>query len=203
MAQKLYPLPPSTWGAAVEIPLEHVSQAALFTDFAGTRGSTYVPVVLEANPLNASWRVRVHNPVSAAGHLPGPVLGEISPQWRALFDETESRGEVNFGAGYTLELTTPGVDLPLTEARHFRRNRGRTVTVCDERWRLGPLDDAEEHVALVRAGKRGPEIRVSPVSELAGAVVEIEFNAPPAAETELTEQAFAELEAAAAAQEGK
>lgn len=130
-------------------------------------------------------------------------LEEVSNELSQRFDDAEERGSVNFGAGYTLELTTPGVDLPLTAPRHFRRNRGRAVTAGDERWRLGPLDDAEEHVALVRAGKRGPEIRVSPVSELAGAVVEIEFNAPPAAETELTEQAFAELEAATVAQEGK
>ncbi|MDK8241153.1 hypothetical protein [Corynebacterium coyleae] len=89
MAQKLYPLAPSTWGAAVEIPVDHVSQAALFSDFAGKRGTSYVPVVLEANPLNASWRVRLHNAASQNSMLAGPVLGEVSPQWRSLFDEVE------------------------------------------------------------------------------------------------------------------
>lgn len=89
MAQKLYPLAPSTWGAAVEIPVEHVSQAALFSDFAGKRGTSYVPVVLEANPLNSSWRLRLHRPTLQTGILTGPVLGEVSPQWRKLFDEVE------------------------------------------------------------------------------------------------------------------
>ena len=93
------------------------------------------------------------------------------------------------------------MDLPLTEARHFRRNRGRRVKVGGEQWRVGPLDAEETQVALVRATKKGEEVRVSPVSELSGAVVEIEFNAPPAAEMELADRAFEQLEAAAA--EGK
>ena len=126
-------------------------------------------------------------------------LEEVSQELSQLFDDAEQRGEVNFGAGYTLELTTPGVDLPLTQPRHFRRNHGRKVKVGDEQWRVGPLDDDEAHVALVRADKKGEEIRISPVSELSGAVVEIEFNAPPAAETELVDRAFEDLEAAATA----
>lgn len=129
-------------------------------------------------------------------------LEEVSNELSALFDDTESRGEMNFGAGYTLELTTPGVDMPLTAPRHFRRNRGRLVKAGEQTWRIGPLDEAEQNVALVRTTKKGEEIRVAPVSEIAGAVVEIEFNAPPAAEVELADQAFAELDAAKAEQEG-
>jgi len=85
MAAKQYSLAPSTWGAGVEVPVDHVSQAALFSDFAGRRGTTYVDVVLEANPLNRSWRVRRRS----GGELPGPVLGEVAPEWRAHFDEVE------------------------------------------------------------------------------------------------------------------
>ena len=85
MAAKQYSLAPSTWGAGVEVPVDHVSQAALFSDFAGRKGTTYVDVVLEANPLNRSWRVRRRS----GGELPGPVLGEVAPEWRAHFDEAE------------------------------------------------------------------------------------------------------------------
>ena len=74
MAAKQYPLAPSTWGAGVEVPVDHVSQAALFADLAGLRGTIYVDVALEANPLNRSWRVRR----GSTGDLPGPVLGEIA-----------------------------------------------------------------------------------------------------------------------------
>lgn len=126
-------------------------------------------------------------------------LEEVSNELSQLFDDAEQRGEVNFGAGYTLELTTPGVDLPLTAPRHFRRNRGRRVKFGEELWRVGPLNAEESQVALVRAGKKGEEIRISPVSELSGAVVEIEFNAPPAAEMALADRAFEELDAVAMA----
>lgn len=131
-----------------------------------------------------------------------PTLDEleaVSNELSQLFDDAEERGEVNFGAGYTLELTTPGVDLPLTAARHFRRNRGRKVKVGDQLWRLGPLNADETQVALVRATKKDEEIRISSVSELSGAVVEIEFNAPLAAETLLADRVFEDLEAAATA----
>lgn len=85
MTPKIYPLAPSTWGAGLEIPVDHVSQATLFSDFAGMRGTTYVEVALEANPLNSSWRVRR---ILGSG-APGPVFGEIAPEWRAHFPETE------------------------------------------------------------------------------------------------------------------
>ena len=51
----------------------------------------------------------------------------------------------------------------------------------------------------MRATKKDEEIRISSVSELSGAVVEIEFNAPLAAETLLADRAFEDLEAAATA----
>lgn len=84
MTPQFYPLAPSTWGAGVEIPVDHVVQAALFSDFPGLRGTAYVPVVLEANPLNGSWRVRRLN----EGAL-GPVLGEVAPQWRQHYPDIE------------------------------------------------------------------------------------------------------------------
>lgn len=85
MAPKLYPMAPSTWGAGREVPVGHVSQAALFSDFAGQRGTSYIEVVLEANPLNASWRVRRRG----AGEHPGPVLGEVAPEYRGQFADVE------------------------------------------------------------------------------------------------------------------
>ena len=49
------------------------------------------------------------------------VSGEISE----AFDGAEETGVIAFGGqGYTLEVSTPGVDHPLTLPRHWRRNRG-------------------------------------------------------------------------------
>lgn len=126
-------------------------------------------------------------------------LEEVSNELSQLFDDAEQRGDLNFGPGYTLELSTPGVGMPLTKPRHFRRNRGRVIKVGEELWRVGPLDGEETQVALVRVRKKAQEIRVAQVSEIAGAVVEIEFNAPPTEELSLAETAFEELEAASTA----
>ncbi|MCZ9293365.1 ribosome maturation factor RimP [Corynebacterium meitnerae] len=121
-------------------------------------------------------------------------LEEVSNELSELFDDAEERGTVNFGAGYTLEVTTPGIDLPLTELRHWRRNRGRLVKVGGETFRVGPCDEATEQVVLIVPVKKGePGVRVVPISDVSGAVVEIEFNTPPQTEIELAEKSFGEV----------
>lgn len=121
-------------------------------------------------------------------------LEDVSNELSELFDAAEERGDVNFGAGYTLEVTTPGVDLPLTELRHWRRNRGRLVKVDGDIFRVGALDGATGQVVLVVPVKKGePGVRVVPISDVSGAVVEIEFNTPPVQEIELAETPFGEI----------
>jgi ribosome maturation factor RimP len=50
---------------------------------------------------------------------------DISREISAVLDAASVLGEVP----YTLEVSSPGVDRPLTEPRHWRRARGRLVTV--------------------------------------------------------------------------
>jgi ribosome maturation factor RimP len=50
---------------------------------------------------------------------------EISRDVSATLDATDVMGEVP----YTLEVSSPGVDRPLTEPRHWRRAAGRLVRV--------------------------------------------------------------------------
>lgn len=124
-----------------------------------------------------------------------PTLDEleaVSQELSSLFDDLENAGEINFGAGYTLEVTTPGVDLPLTEVRHWRRNRGRLVEVEGRAYRIGALSDDENEIVLVEGGAKTPKVFVRPVSEMPKSVVEVEFNAAPAAEVELAELSFEE-----------
>jgi ribosome maturation factor RimP len=52
-------------------------------------------------------------------------IADISRDVSARLDATAAMGE----APYTLEVSSPGVDRPLTEPRHWRRARGRLVTV--------------------------------------------------------------------------
>ncbi|MCP1386596.1 ribosome maturation factor RimP [Corynebacterium sp. TA-R-1] len=124
-----------------------------------------------------------------------PTLDElevVSQELSELFDAAEEAGELNFGAGYTLEVTTPGVDLPLTQPRHWRRNRGRLAKVGEQAFRIGALREGESEIILVEAGAKTPKVVVRAVSELPAAVVDIEFNQPPAAEVELAELSFEE-----------
>lgn len=59
------------------------------------------------------------------------AIEEMTREISRVFDEAEELGELNFGPGYTLEVSTPGVDVPLTEGRHFERNIGRAVALPD------------------------------------------------------------------------
>ncbi|WP_018298018.1 ribosome maturation factor RimP [Corynebacterium lubricantis] len=135
-----------------------------------------------------------------------PTLDElevVSNEIGEEFDAAEERGEANFGAGYSLEVTTPGVDHPLTLPRHWRRNRARIVALFDEDgqktfWRIGALNADETEVVLIahdpKANKSqaDPAVKSLVVSESPRAVVEIEFSNPPAAELALAEKEFDE-----------
>ena len=101
--------------------------------------------------------------------------------------------EPGFGsAPYTLEVTSRGVDRPLSQPRHWRRARGRRVEVrtADETLvgRVGELDADREPavVALAVPGRPGPYLREIPLDAVERAVVQVEFSAPDAREVALT-----------------
>ncbi|MFH0410786.1 ribosome maturation factor RimP [Corynebacterium sp. L4756] len=114
------------------------------------------------------------------------VLEEMSRIIGDAFDAAEESGELNFGAGYTLEISTPGVDLPLTEPRHFRRNRGRLL----KQGRIGALSDDEKEVIVVTSTKDIAKVEVQRLENLAGSVVEIEFAPAPVVEQDIVELSF-------------
>lgn len=135
--------------------------------------------------------------VDCDSHVNSDTLEKLSGDLSKHFDELEDAGILNFGPGYTLEVGTPGVDLPLTQPRHWRRNAGRLVAVRDEAgkksiWRVGSLDGAQENVILI--GKEGKKQVVQPVSleKVSGAVVEIEFAKAPAVEADLAAMSYEE-----------
>lgn len=114
-------------------------------------------------------------------------LEVVSKDISELLDAAEDRGDASFGAGYTLEVSTPGVDLPLTAPRHWRRNRHRLVSLGEQgTWRIGALSPDETSVVLVRTVKKDRQMRILELAEEVPAVVEIEFATTPEAETELT-----------------
>ncbi len=56
----------------------------------------------------------------------GPGLDEIALVSRSVSAELDASGVMG-QAAYTLEVSSPGVDRPLTEPRHWRRAVGRLV----------------------------------------------------------------------------
>src|SRR5215471_180207 len=62
--------------------------------------------------------------VDADGGVGLDAIAEVSREVSARLDASGAMGEVP----YTLEVSSPGVDRPLTEPRHWRRAQGRLVS---------------------------------------------------------------------------
>ena len=89
---------------------------------------------------------------------------------------------------YVLEVSSPGVDRPLTSAKHFRRARGRKVELAlsDGSKLTGRVGETRaDTIALVVREGREWAIRQIPLVEIVKAVVQVEFSQPAQAEMEL------------------
>ena len=109
------------------------------------------------------------------------AVSELSRAASAVLDTVDT-------PPYVLEVSSPGVDRPLTAEKHFRRARARRVevTLADGTTvtgRLGATADGETEL-VVRAGS-GWEVRRLPLNEISKAVVQVEFSPPNAKELEL------------------
>lgn len=94
-------------------------------------------------------------------------------------------------APYVLEITSRGVDRPLTEEKHFRRARTRKVEVVLEdgsalTGRIGHVGDGVLRLVIADRGKLS--VRELKLSEIAKAVVQVEFSPPNQRELDLVEQ---------------
>lgn len=56
-------------------------------------------------------------------------VADVSRAVSAALDRAEETGTELIAGEYQLEVSSPGVDRPLTQPRHWRRNRGRLVRV--------------------------------------------------------------------------
>jgi ribosome maturation factor RimP len=123
----------------------------------------------------------------------GVTLDDIAEVSRAVSEVLDANDDGMGRTPYVLEVTSPGVDRPLTEQRHWRRNTGRLVTV-----RVGPAGHAVEVTGRVTAvdgtgvtlaveaqgkpgaKKRPPTPRQVPWAELGNGRVQVEFGRPGA-----------------------
>jgi ribosome maturation factor RimP len=89
---------------------------------------------------------------------------------------------------YVLEVSSPGVQRPLTSEKHFRRARGRKVELAlsDGSQLTGRVGETrEDTVALVVREGRDLTVRRIPLAEIVKAVVQVEFSPPAQVELEL------------------
>ena len=106
----------------------------------------------------------------------GVTMDDVADATRAVsevLDDSDVMGE----QAYTLEVTSRGVDRPLTLPRHWRRNAGRLVKVTlaeggTTMARIGVSDDEGVTLEPEAAG----ESRRVGYAEVVKALVQIEFN---------------------------
>lgn len=123
--------------------------------------------------------------VSAAGrrHLVRVVvdrdegfgLDDVAEVSRALSDALA--GDDTLAGSYVLEVSSPGVDRPLTEPRHWRRNVDRVVavTTTDGTEVTGRIRAVDQVAALLADDSTGDE-QSMPYARVARAVVQIELR---------------------------
>jgi ribosome maturation factor RimP len=106
----------------------------------------------------------------------GVDLDAVADVSRAVSEKLDADGD-GFSGPYVLEVSSPGVDRPLTEPRHWRRAAGRLVHV--------PVDGAPLAGRVVKAGDDGVHLDVDGTSRsiawasLGAGKVQVEFNRRP------------------------
>jgi len=135
----------------------------------------------------AGARSLVRVVVDRDGGIDLDAVAEASRLVSDALDAAEAGGEPLTGGAYVLEVTSPGVDRPLTAPRHWRRAVGRLVTVrgvdgAEVSGRVLSADESGADLAVptgpARRG-RPPRRTVTRVTFewVARATVEVEFSA--------------------------
>ena len=110
------------------------------------------------------------------------AVADLSRAASALLDGLDSDDP------YVLEVTSPGVERPLTAEKHFRRAHARLVDAeltdgTTVTGRLGVVSDGA--VDLVVRERNDWTVRRIPIGDIVKAVVQVEFSPPKARELEL------------------
>jgi ribosome maturation factor RimP len=117
------------------------------------------------------------------------TIAQLSRSASSLLDAVQG-----IQGSYVLEVSSPGVDRPLTSAKHFRRARGRKVDIAlaDGTRITGRVGEISDHTLLVVVRDdqaRDWTLRPVPIGEIVKAVVQVEFSPPARRELELAEGA--------------
>jgi ribosome maturation factor RimP len=141
---------------------------------------------VEVRAAGRKHTVKVVVDVPEDGEATSVGLDAIAKLSRSAAAELDQHEHLIAGS-YTLEVTSPGVDRPLTRPLHWRRAHLRLVKATLESGetvevRVGTA--GPEAVTVVDAGAKRPEARELRYADVRRAVVQVEFKAPPAAEVE-------------------
>ena len=99
-------------------------------------------------------------------------VADVSRLVSEALDAADEQDPTLLGTSYVLEVSSPGVDRPLTEPRHWRRNVGRLVVAT-----LRDGGSAEGRITAVDdSGVVLDEERVLPWAEVARGAVQVELN---------------------------
>lgn len=120
---------------------------------------------IEVTPTGKRRLLRVA--VDKDGGVTMDDIADATKEVSRLLDDSDVMGE----QPYTLEVTSPGTDRPLTLPRHWRRNQGRLVKVqssgdtftgrivtCDEQGATLDVSGQERRVAFAEVGKARVQI---------------------------------------------
>lgn len=101
------------------------------------------------------------------------VVADVSRAVGEAIDAANAMGD----ADWILEVTSPGVERPLTLPRHWRRAVGRNVkiTFVDGREDMGRILEFDEETGDVQCNFKGA-IRKRNIANITRAVVQVEFN---------------------------
>ena len=103
-----------------------------------------------------------------------PNLDEVTVVSRIVSDALDNYSQLG-DQPFTLEVTTPGVDRPLTAPRHWRKNIGRLVKIFsqDGTNTAGRIASVTDSGATITSGAGEEKIAFADVKR---AQIEIEFN---------------------------
>ena len=130
---------------------------------------------VEAVDLTAAGKRRMLRvAVDKDGGVTLDDIAEATKEVSRVLDGAEG-SDVMGEQPYTLEVTSPGTDRPLTHPRHWRRNQGRLVkaTLADGRTLTGRITDSDDTRAVLDVDGNRDEIAFVDVKK---AKIQIEFN---------------------------
>jgi ribosome maturation factor RimP len=122
----------------------------------------------------AGRRHLVRLTVDGDGGVNLDAVAEVSRLVSAALDAVEAGGEELFAGEYELQVSSPGVDRPLTLPRHWRRNVGRMVQVrAGDKQLTGRISAADNEGVVLAVGETAHEV---PYGALGAGKVQLEFT---------------------------